>query len=173
MTVDLDEVPDDDFAEGNDLTPKQLAFGLEYLVDLNATQAAVRAGYSPNGADVAGSRLLRNRKVAAFIAERQQVAFQAAGVTAEQVVAMLVDSRTRATIDRQHTAAVRSAELLGKRAGIAMFAENINVSRFDAIDDEALVRRIANGNPELESRLLAMLRGGDPVALPRAQSKKD
>ena len=49
------------------LTQKQAAFVQEYLVDLNATAAAKRAGYSPNGAEVAGHRLLRNVKVAAEI----------------------------------------------------------------------------------------------------------
>lgn len=46
------------------LTPKQAAFVREYLVDLNATQAAVRAGYSEKGAEVQGHRLLSNAKVA-------------------------------------------------------------------------------------------------------------
>ncbi len=46
------------------LTPKQRAFVAEYLVDLNATQAAVRAGYSPQTAESPASRLLRNVRVA-------------------------------------------------------------------------------------------------------------
>lgn len=49
------------------LTPKQDLFVLEYLVDLNATQAAIRAGYSEKGAYVRGSELLSNRKVAAAV----------------------------------------------------------------------------------------------------------
>lgn len=40
------------------LTPKQQLFVEEYLIDLNATQAAIRAGYSPNNADKIGSELL-------------------------------------------------------------------------------------------------------------------
>ena len=39
------------------LTPKQARFVEEYLVDLNATQAAIRAGYSSKGATVRGSEL--------------------------------------------------------------------------------------------------------------------
>lgn len=42
------------------LTEKQQRFVEEYLVDLNATQAAIRAGYSVKTADVQGSRMLRN-----------------------------------------------------------------------------------------------------------------
>lgn len=44
-------------------------FVLEYLKDRNATQAAIRAGYSPKGADVAGARLLVNVRVAQAISE--------------------------------------------------------------------------------------------------------
>ncbi|MBB6446543.1 terminase small subunit [Bacillus benzoevorans] len=46
-----------------ELTEKQVAFVIEYLKDFNATQAAIRAGYSKNGADVQGSRLLGNVRV--------------------------------------------------------------------------------------------------------------
>ncbi len=49
------------------LTPKQSLFVKEYLVDLNATQAAIRAGYSAKTADVQGPRLLGNVGVAAAI----------------------------------------------------------------------------------------------------------
>lgn len=51
-----------------DLTPKQQAFVTEYLIDLNATQAAIRAGYSAKDADVQGSRLLGNVRVADAVA---------------------------------------------------------------------------------------------------------
>ncbi len=50
-----------------DLTARQKLFALEYLKDLNATQAAIRAGYSEKGAEVTGFNLLRNTKVAAEI----------------------------------------------------------------------------------------------------------
>jgi len=45
------------------LTVRQRCFCEEYLVDLNATQAAVRAGYSERTAEVTGHRMLRNVKV--------------------------------------------------------------------------------------------------------------
>lgn len=45
------------------LTAKQRAFVQEYLIDLNATQAAVRAGYSKRTANEQGSRLLANVSV--------------------------------------------------------------------------------------------------------------
>lgn len=45
------------------LTEKQKRFVEEYLVDLNATQAAIRAGYAEKTADVQGPRLLGNVRV--------------------------------------------------------------------------------------------------------------
>lgn len=45
------------------LTPKQAMFVAEYLKDLNATQAAIRAGYAEKGATVTGSKLLTNPNV--------------------------------------------------------------------------------------------------------------
>jgi phage terminase small subunit len=71
------------------LTPRQKRFVEEYLVDLNATQAAARAGYSPKGAEVRGSELLRNRKVAEEIRTAKAARAQRTQVTAERVLAEL------------------------------------------------------------------------------------
>ena len=49
------------------MTPKQQRFVREYLTDFNATQAAIRAGYSSEGASVQGVRLLANAKVRAEV----------------------------------------------------------------------------------------------------------
>ena len=59
------------------LTQRQQLFTEEYLVDLNATQAAVRAGYSPKTAQEQGSRLLCNVMVAAAVAASYQEKLQA------------------------------------------------------------------------------------------------
>lgn len=68
-------------------TPKEQAFIREYLVDLNATQAAIRAGYSAKTAHVTGSKLLRNAKVAAAIAESIQDRFTRLDITADTLLA--------------------------------------------------------------------------------------
>ena len=52
---------------GVGLTPRQQRFVDEYLIDLNATQAAIRAGYSPKTAQSQSSRLLSNVMVRAAI----------------------------------------------------------------------------------------------------------
>ncbi|TIN15525.1 MAG: terminase small subunit [Mesorhizobium sp.] len=72
-----------------ELTPKQALFVNEYLVDLNATAAAKRAGYSELTAQVQGSRLLSNVMVAEAIAARQAAIADRLGVTQEKIVAEL------------------------------------------------------------------------------------
>ena len=68
------------------MTPKQERFVAEYLVDLNATQAALRAGYSPRTAPQQGSRLLKNVDVQAAIATQQSQKLQAVEVRIEDVL---------------------------------------------------------------------------------------
>lgn len=53
--------------DGEKLTPKQEFFCKEYLVDLNGTQAAIRAGYSPETAQEQSSRLLSNVIIQAYV----------------------------------------------------------------------------------------------------------
>lgn len=51
------------------LTAKQERFCREYLIDLNATQAAIRAGYSKKTAEATASRLLRNVNISSRVRE--------------------------------------------------------------------------------------------------------
>ncbi|WP_438435419.1 terminase small subunit [Gorillibacterium sp. sgz500922] len=68
------------------LTEKQQKFAEEYLIDLNATQAAIRAGYSSKSAEQQGSTLLRNPKVRAHIDERMAVLARRTGVNQERIM---------------------------------------------------------------------------------------
>ncbi len=68
------------------LTDKQARFVDEYLVDLNATQAAIRAGYSAKTANEQGARLLANVSVQNAIRERQEVLKMKTEITQEWVV---------------------------------------------------------------------------------------
>lgn len=72
------------------MNDKQQRFVDEYLIDLNATQAAVRAGYSPKTAMVQGCRLLRNVQVAAAVAEGQRRKAEELNITASDVLKELV-----------------------------------------------------------------------------------
>ena len=69
-----------------DLTAKQARFVEEYMIDLNATQAAIRAGYSEKGAEVQGHRLLRNAKVAAAVADAKASRSERTEITADMVL---------------------------------------------------------------------------------------
>lgn len=71
------------------LTPKQELFVAEYLTDLNATRAAIAAGYSPKNADSWGAQLLSNSKVSAEIAKKHGKHLGKLEITAERVLAEL------------------------------------------------------------------------------------
>ena len=71
------------------LTPKQERFIEEYLIDLNATDAARRAGYSPKTAEVIGYENLRKPQIAAAIAERQAKLAEKTEITQERIVTEL------------------------------------------------------------------------------------
>ena len=68
------------------LTAKQMRFVDEYLVDFNATQAAIRAGYSPKTAAAAAARLLRNVNIQAEIARRQKDLQRRTEISQDRVV---------------------------------------------------------------------------------------
>lgn len=71
------------------LTPKQQRFVDEYLVDLNATQAAIRAGYSARRADMIGHENLGKPGIAQAIAERRAALQRTTQITQERVLAEL------------------------------------------------------------------------------------
>ena len=71
------------------LNAKQARFVDEYLKDLNAKQAAIRAGYSPHTAEVQGSRLLSHAKVGRIIGRRIEERKQRVTVKADEVVERL------------------------------------------------------------------------------------
>jgi phage terminase small subunit len=70
----------------NKLTPKQEMFCREYLIDLNATQAAIRAGYSSKTAGQIGERLLKKVETQHRIQELQAKRSEKTDITAERVL---------------------------------------------------------------------------------------
>lgn len=87
MTYHDDETSEIEGRSG--LTAKQQRFVDEYLVDLNATQAAIRTGYSAKTAAEQASRLLTNVKIADAVAARQAAIAGTLGVTQERIVSEL------------------------------------------------------------------------------------
>ena len=68
------------------LTAKQQRFIEEYLIDLNATQAAIRAGYSVNNADKIGSELLGKTRVSEEISIAMAERSKRTGISQDRVV---------------------------------------------------------------------------------------
>lgn len=123
------------------LTPKQQRFVSEYLIDLNATQAAIRAGYSERTAKQQGSRLLTNADVQAAVAASQTKRENRTEITQDYVLTRLRENVERAmqavpmTDDDggslgiyryEGSVANRALELLGKHLGL--FSEKVEHS---------------------------------------------
>ena len=114
------------------LTEKRRGFVQEYLIDLNATQAAIRAGYSPKTAGQIGEQLLKILEVQEYM--RQRMAEKDAALIAKQdevlqyltsvlrgeqkeQVPMLCGDGCQKLEDKDVSAKdrLKAAELLGKR----------------------------------------------------------
>lgn len=97
------------------LNPKQQRFVQEYLIDLNATQAAIRAGYAATNADVTGPRMLGNVGVATAIAAAQGKRSEDAELSQGWVIRQLRKESIDATSDSARVAALK---LLGLHIGM-------------------------------------------------------
>jgi phage terminase small subunit len=75
----------------DDLNERQLRFAEEYVKDLNATQAAIRAGYSEATAESQGSRLLSHVKVQAEIIRLKAQRSERTGIDAAWLLNRLAD----------------------------------------------------------------------------------
>lgn len=105
------------------LTPKQQRFVEEYLIDLNATQAAIRAGYSEKTAKEIGSENLTKPNIAKAITEAQEKLSNKAQVTVEMVVQGLLNEAKDLSEGSTQSARVSAWAHLGKHLG--MFKDKI------------------------------------------------
>ena len=76
---------------GVSLTPRQARFVAEYLIDLNATQAAIRAGYAAKNARITASQLLTKPNIQAATARGAKRKLTKAEVKADHVLAQIRD----------------------------------------------------------------------------------
>lgn len=106
------------------LTEKQKRFCDEYLVDYNATQAAVRAGYSVKSAYSIGEENLRKPELKTYIDERLEQLRSAKTATATEVMEFLTE--VMRDEDESSVSRLKAAELLGKRFGL--FTDKVAVS---------------------------------------------
>ena len=108
------------------LTPKQQLFVREYLVDLNATRAAVRAGYSEKNADKIGPELLGKTRVAEAIEAAKAERAEKVGRSAEDVLRDIQKLTKETWRDGDMRTALKGLELEGKHLG--MFTEKVEHS---------------------------------------------
>lgn len=98
------------------LTAKQARFVHEYLVDLNATQAAIRSGYKPKNAAQTGAENLRKPQIQAAIQEAREAREKSSMITAEWVlkeISKIAENQEEAARDR-----LKALELIGKHLGM-------------------------------------------------------
>lgn len=135
----------------NKLTAKQQLFVDYYLVDLNATQAAKKAGYSERNADKIGPELLGKTRVKAAIQKAMDERSQRTKIDADYVLKGIQGviercEQAEPVLDRegnptgeytfQAASALKGYELLGKH--LKLFTDKVEVSA-----DESLVERLA------------------------------
>lgn len=157
------------------LTDKQTAFVREYLVDLNATQAAIRAGYSERTASRIGPQLLGKTWVREAIEKAQAKRARRVEVTQDYVLSNLVEVVERTmqrapVLDRKGEQATdeegravwtfdakganRALELLGKHLGIFTDKVKAEVSGPDGgpVASEIVVRFVEPGGEAGDGR---------------------
>lgn len=100
------------------LTDKQTAFVREYLVDLNATQAAIRAGYSERTAYSVGQRLLKKVEIQRAVAAAQAKRARRVEIKAEDVLRGVIEVTTQARDSGDLKTALKGYELQGKHLGM-------------------------------------------------------
>ena len=105
------------------LTPKQSRFVEEYLVDMNATQAAIRAGYSKKTARQIGDENLSKPVIQKALTEAIQVRSERTQVTQDYVLKRLILEAEREEEGSSHSARISALNLLGKH--LAMFTERV------------------------------------------------
>ena len=101
----------------------------EYLKDSNATQAAIRAGYSKKTAKSIGQRLLTFVDVKKSIKKAQQSLSERTEITQEKVIEKLEGIANKAEKKGNYNAAARCWELIGTNIG--MFKKNLQLSTKD------------------------------------------
>lgn len=96
------------------MNARQARFITEYMIDLNATQAAIRAGFSKKTAGQIGHTLLKNVEISRALDEAMFRRAQEMGLTQDRVLGRLAYLSLKGDSLGQISAAARCEELLGK-----------------------------------------------------------
>jgi phage terminase small subunit len=130
------------------LTHKQALFVDEYLVDLNAVQAAIRAGYGVSSAQAKSYKLLRVPEVAEAIHRAVEARAERLQLSSEDVLRSIVDIRGKAVTGGKLTQALKANELLGRH--LKLFTDRMEHSGPDG-------GAIEFSDIELSNRLLTLI----------------
>lgn len=108
------------------LTPKQILFCKEYLKDLNATQAAIRAGYSEKTAKEIGCQNLTKVNVQEYLSKQLSERIEKIDLTVENVLNDIMETRKEAAQSEKLSERLKANEMLGKY--LKMFTESVDHS---------------------------------------------
>lgn len=118
------------------LTAKQRRFVGEYLVDLNATQAAIRAGYSKRTAKEQGYRLLTKVHIQAAIQIEQDAIRHRNRLSVDEVIQGLRDAAQLAREQKNPAAAISAYSWLGRHLG--MFTDRVR----QEVDQQVSIKKV-------------------------------
>ncbi len=133
------------------MTPKQERFVQEYMIDLNATQAAIRAGYSAHTADVQGPRLLGNVGVAAAIQAAQAEFRERTKVTVDGLTEDLRAAYDLAEKNGQSSAMTQAALGIAKLHGMLVDKQQQLEPRAADMTPDELSAELKNIQAELDA----------------------
>lgn len=138
------------------LTPKQERFVAEYLIDLNATQAAIRAGYSEKTAPEQASRLLSNVKVSVAVQAAMKARSERTEITQDMVLRELAKigfSDIRKVVRWGATERVTTEDQEGKP--VTDTFHGLRLISADEIDDDtaAAISEVSEGRDGLKVKL--------------------
>ena len=121
------------------MSPKAERFVSEYLIDLSATQAAIRAGYSAKTAGAIGHELLKKPEVAAALQEARAKTAESNGMTVEAHLLALKEIRDAAQAEGKYSAAATAEIARGKVAGY--YVEHVKVEDITSRAEQMRKRR--------------------------------
>ena len=113
------------------LTEKQKRFCEEYLIDLNATQSAIRSGYSVKTARQIAQRMLTNVDIQSYIQELREKQSKRTEITADKVLEELGSVAFNRNIECIGRDKVKALELIGQHIG--MFTEKVSITKEEEI----------------------------------------
>lgn len=177
------------------LNLRQRRFVAEYLTDFNATQAAIRAGYSARTAASQGERLLRNVEIAEAVAQAAQQTATKLELTRERVLQETAriaffdprklfrddgSPKSLHELDDDTAAAISGLDVLeefetrdGERTPVGLVKKYRIADKNSALDRAAkLLALFGDHNKQLADPLVNLLKGLKPAAMP-VTSKPD